>query len=73
MTPPGIEPATFRLVAHGLNELRHRLPAYYTFPSKKKITGVSKLRRNAETFCQDYTVSQRRRWYLGNAIYEYWA
>ena len=70
MTTPVIETATFRLVAHCPNGLRHRLSASCMFTVKKKeITEVSKLRRNAETFCQDYTVSQRRRQYPGNPIY----
>ena len=35
MTPSGIEPATFLLVAQWLNQLRHRAPRYTGFVVKK--------------------------------------
>jgi hypothetical protein len=41
MTPSGIEPATFRLAAECLNQLRHRLPQVQFIHGKFRKTEVS--------------------------------
>jgi len=40
MTPPGIEPATFRLVVQCLNQLRYAVPNPYCYSYRIKEDGL---------------------------------
>jgi len=57
MTPSEIEPATFRLVAQCLNQLRHRTPPYF-------VDGGSKYLWNLGSYVSLHTASRIKHVYL---------
>jgi hypothetical protein len=59
MTPLGTEPATFRLVAQCLNQLRHRTLTYF-------VDGGSKYLRNLSSYVSLHAASRTKHVYLSS-------